>query len=119
MESFAKSDAFFFITTICVFIVTALLVMILVEVLRIIKNVRHITDHLHSEAKNLASDFATFRAMLMDNQFGFKPIFDGMKKAGSVFSKGKPKKTTRPASAKGYGEAMKKKEESKQENESI
>ena len=92
--------------------------MILVEVLRIIKNVRHITDHLHSEAKNLASDFATFRATLMDNQFGFKPIFDGMKKAGSVFSKGKPKKATRHASAKDYGESRKKKQEAEPERES-
>jgi hypothetical protein len=95
MESILKSDVFFFVTTICVFIVTALVVMILVEVLRMAKNIRHITDRLKGEVHNLATDFAAFRVILQDNQFGFKPIFDGIKKTVSSFSKSKSKSSRR------------------------
>jgi hypothetical protein len=92
MESIIKADVFFFVTTIAVFLVTAILVMILVEVWRVSKNIRAITDKFRGEADNLASDFATFRATLVHHQFGLKPIFDGIKKATSVFSKDTPKK---------------------------
>jgi hypothetical protein len=95
MESILKSDVFFFVTTICVFIVTALVVMILVEVLQMAKNVRHITDQLKGEVHNLTTDFAAFRVVLQDNQFGFKPIFDGIKKTASAFTKGKPRSARR------------------------
>jgi hypothetical protein len=91
MESILKSDIFFFITAICVFVVTALVVMILAEVLQIVKNIRHISDHLKGEASNLAADFAAFRVVLQNNQFGFKPIFDGIKKTASAFTKSKPR----------------------------
>lgn len=86
-----KSDVFFFVTTICVFIVTSLLIMILVEVHRVAKNIRTISDMLRGHAEDLSSDFAAFRATLHNSQFGLKPIFDGIKKAASIFSKSKAK----------------------------
>jgi hypothetical protein len=80
MESVVKSDIFFFVTTVCVFVVTALLVMILSNVLYITKNIRAILDTVKGETDGLAGDFAAFRAMLRENQFGLKPVMESLKK---------------------------------------
>lgn len=80
MESIVKSDIFFFVTTICVFIVTALLVMILVNVLHVTKRVREILDKVKGETDGIAKDISAFRAMLRENQFGLKPILEALKK---------------------------------------
>lgn len=79
MESIVKSDIFFFITTICVFIITALLVMILVHVLHITKNVREMVDKVKEETDGITNDIAAFRAVLRENQFGLKPILEALK----------------------------------------
>jgi hypothetical protein len=79
MESIVKSDIFFFVTTICVFIVTALLIMILSNVLHITKSVMEIIDRVKGEADGMANDVAAFRAMLRENQFGLKPILESLK----------------------------------------
>jgi len=93
MESIVKADIFFFVTTICVFVVTALLVMILSHVLHIVRTVRKTVDRIHGEAYGLANDFAELREEIRKNQFGLKPIFDGIKKKADEFSgKKKPKK---------------------------
>jgi septal ring factor EnvC (AmiA/AmiB activator) len=80
MESIVKSDIFFFVTTICVFVVTALLVMILANVLHITKSAREILDKVKGEAEGITSDIAAFRAALRENQFGLKPLMDALKK---------------------------------------
>jgi F0F1-type ATP synthase membrane subunit b/b' len=80
MESIVKSDIFFFVTTICVFIITALLVMILVNVLHITKSVREILDKVKEEADGIVNDIAAFRTNLRENFFGLKPILESFKK---------------------------------------
>jgi len=95
MESLVKSDIFFFITTICILVVTSLLLMILSHVLHIVKKVRKTIDCVHTETSGIADDFAAFREILRKNQFGFKPVFHGIKKTADSFTE-KPK----PARAK-------------------
>jgi hypothetical protein len=113
MESILKSDVFFFVTTIAVFLVTAILIMILSEVLRIMQNIRLITDKFRKEADALVSDFGLLRATLHNNQFGLKPIFDGIKKATSAFSKnGQQKRKKKKASV--FEESAINSEESKE-----
>jgi septal ring factor EnvC (AmiA/AmiB activator) len=87
MESIVKSDIFFFVTTICVFIITALIVMILSNVLHIAKSVREIVDKAKGEADGIASDIAAFRAMIRDSQFGLKPLLESLKKKKSEVEK--------------------------------
>ncbi|MCK9351574.1 MAG: hypothetical protein WCT49_00675 [Candidatus Paceibacterota bacterium] len=100
MDSILKSDVFFFVTTICVFIVTSLLVMILIEAWRVFKNVRKISDRITDGAMDLSKDLAAFRTMLHEHQFGFKPIIDVMKKTAASFSKSKPKRARKKKAPK-------------------
>ncbi len=80
MESLAKSDIFFFITTVCVVAVTVLVVMILFNVLRIVRKARKTIDRIQNEADGFIADVSELRDTLRKNQFGLKPIFDEIKK---------------------------------------
>jgi len=97
MESLVKSDIFFFISTICLLVITALIIMILSHVLHIVRKVRKAIDIFHCETDGIVEDFDDFRAMLRKNQFGLKPIFDGIKKKADQFSGTKKKPRTRTA----------------------
>lgn len=80
MESLVKSDIFFFITTLCVIAITVLVIMILCHVLHIVRIARKTVDRVHGEAEGIADDFAELRETLKKNQYGLKPILDGIKK---------------------------------------
>ncbi|MFA5830840.1 MAG: hypothetical protein WC878_03360 [Candidatus Paceibacterota bacterium] len=86
MESIVKSDIFFFITAICVFAVTALVLMILSHILHMVKILRNSLDRIHGETSGFLEDFASFRSLLRENQFGLKPIFEALKKKADSFS---------------------------------
>ncbi len=95
MESFIKSDVFFFVTTICVCVVTALIIIVLTEVIRILRDVRSVSDKIAGEANRFVSDFTTVHATLRESQFGLRPIIEAIKKFAEKFSleeKGKTKK---------------------------
>jgi hypothetical protein len=87
MESLAKSDIFFFITTLCVFLITALLLVILWNVLRITKSLREIITRIKDETDGIADDIATLRTDIKENNFGFKPLLS--------FFRGKKARTTK------------------------
>jgi hypothetical protein len=86
MESIVKSDIFFFITAICVFAVTALILMILAHILHIVRRLRNSLDRIHVETDGFLEDFSAFRSSLRENQFGLKPVFDAVKKKAETFS---------------------------------
>ncbi|MCX6739072.1 MAG: hypothetical protein NT098_03395 [Candidatus Parcubacteria bacterium] len=93
MESLLKSDIFFFVTTICIFAVTVLLLMILMHVLHIVRKARKYVDCLTGEVDGFLKDFSDLRAILRENQFGFKPIFEAIKTKTEAFTaKAKPRK---------------------------
>ncbi len=87
METIVKADIFFFVTAICVFVVTALLVMILSNVLHITKNIRDIFDTIQEETSGMANDIAALRAFLRENQFGLKPLLQSFEKKKNTVEK--------------------------------
>ncbi|MBI2120078.1 MAG: hypothetical protein HYT94_00460 [Parcubacteria group bacterium] len=87
MESIVKSDIFFFITTVCVLVITVFVVMILLNVLRVTRSVREIAEKAKGEAEGFASDIAAFRAMLRENQFGLKPLREAFRRKKSATEK--------------------------------
>ena len=93
MESILKSDIFFFVTTICVCVVTALVIVVLTEVIRILRDVRSVSDKIAGEADRFVSDFTTVHASLRESQFGLRPIIEAIKKMVEKFSMTDKEKT--------------------------
>ncbi len=64
MESIAKSDMFFFVTTIAVIIVTLVLVVALAYVIRIASDIKYIAKRAKQETDEIADDLKTARETL-------------------------------------------------------
>lgn len=76
MTEFAKMDIFFFITTLCVVLLTFSFTLVLYKLWRILGHVEHIAAIAGAEAENLREDAAYVRGRLMgvlDTMFGFIP----------------------------------------------
>ncbi len=61
MNEFIKSDVFFFITSIAVVVLTAILLIALYYIIKILKNVRYISDKAKVETDHLAEDVKELR----------------------------------------------------------
>lgn len=64
MESIAKSDMFFFVTTIAVIVVTLVLVVALAYVIRIASDIKYIAKRAKQETDEIADDLKTARETL-------------------------------------------------------
>ncbi len=64
MENLIHSDMFFFITSIAVVIVTIFLLVILWYILRILKNVKDVSDVVKKESIFVLSDLSSFRGKI-------------------------------------------------------
>lgn len=76
MDEFVKMDLFFFITTICVLLITFSMILIMYKLWRILGHVERIAAAAGAEAENLREDVAYVRGRLMgvlDTVFGFIP----------------------------------------------
>jgi hypothetical protein len=87
MESIVKSDFFFFITTLCVLLITAFLLVIFWNVLRMTKSLREIITRIKDETDGIADDIAMLRNDIKENNFGFKSLLS--------FFRGKNASTTK------------------------
>lgn len=72
MDTLIHADIFFFITAIAVVLVTAFLVGVLVLVIRVLVDVRHITRKVREEAELVSQDLAELRSHLRKEGFRFK-----------------------------------------------
>ncbi len=73
MQNFIQSDIFFFVTTIAVVVVAIFFVVALVYVIRILKNIKDVSDIVKSNAKFLSGDLSGMRKKL-------KKLFDSLVK---------------------------------------
>lgn len=73
-ESLIHADIFFFISTIVLVIFSIAFGMILFYVLRIVKNVRDITDRLRAESVEIVEDLKKFRGMMRDEGLKWKHV---------------------------------------------
>lgn len=64
MSEFLKMDIFFFVTTVAVVIVGALVGVALYYVIRILRNVEHVSERVAEESDNIRSDLQELRSNL-------------------------------------------------------
>lgn len=64
MESIAKSDMFFFVTTIAVIVLTLVLVIALAYVIRIASDIKYIAHRAKQETDEIADDLKSARETL-------------------------------------------------------
>jgi hypothetical protein len=76
MDEFLKMDIFFVVTTVSVAIITALLAVVLIRVLRILKNVEEISLMVEEEGVKLREDIAHVRAKVREEGLRVKHLFD-------------------------------------------
>jgi uncharacterized protein YoxC len=81
MDTVAKSDIFFFVTTISVILLTVGGIIIIVYIFKIVSNVKDASDRLKSQAKKVSEDIDDLR------ESGFKDVINRIKRIGGIFKK--------------------------------
>jgi len=64
MESFIQSDIFFFITSVAVIVVTIFILTMLWYIIRILKNVRDVSEIVKEEALFLSGDISRVKSLV-------------------------------------------------------
>ncbi|MCI0542457.1 hypothetical protein L0Y69_01725 [bacterium] len=86
MDSLARSDLFFFITTIAVVLVTALVVAALIYVVRILRDIKSLSQKLEEGGDAIASDISSVHSSI---KAGIAKAVHAVKKATSKTSRTK------------------------------
>ncbi|MEI8338085.1 MAG: hypothetical protein WCF92_02985 [bacterium] len=89
MESFVKSDIFFFITTLCVVLVTILFVVILIYLIIVLKDVVFLSKKIKKEGEEIIDDAHNVR---MDLKAHTKKASDFISRFSFLNKKTKRKK---------------------------
>lgn len=92
MQEFAKADIFFFITSVAVIVLTVGVIIALFHVIRILRNVRDISDRVDEGSKALAEDLSIMRGNLKVGGFAWKHIFALLGKRSRWFPSTKRRK---------------------------
>ena len=100
METLAKSDAFFFVTTIAVVLLTIMALIILFYLLRVARAALIVSKKIKAESENLVEDIAAMRARVAAEGFGIRSIF---KLFGGFFGNTMGKKKRASSSKKSGG----------------
>ncbi|MBI5530253.1 MAG: hypothetical protein HY918_02010 [Candidatus Doudnabacteria bacterium] len=67
MSDFAKMDIFFFVTTIAVAVLTVLLAVLIIYIIKISRDIKHITNKARSEAELISQDLSDLRQNVKDH----------------------------------------------------
>lgn len=86
MPEFIKADVFFFITTIAVVLVTAGVVIALYYAIKILRNVRDVSDRASAGSEALQEDFSELRMKVKENGFSLRLFRDFLRKARRLLS---------------------------------
>ncbi len=93
MDEFLKMDIFFVVTTVFVAIMTILLSLVLIRVLRILKNIEDISVLVEAEGHKLREDIAEIRAKVKEEGLRAKHMLDFLS-LGRSPKRARKKKTT-------------------------
>ena len=74
MNEFLKMDIFFVIASASAIILTSLLVVILVYVIKFVRNLKYISDKARTETDNLTQDIQTLRGNIKTQGFKLKHL---------------------------------------------
>lgn len=66
IEQIAQSNIFFIVTTISVVVLSLLLAFVLVQLIRILRNVREVSETIKVEGKNIITDISSLRNNLKE-----------------------------------------------------
>lgn len=86
MQEIAKADIFFFITTIAVVVISVVLVIALIYAVKIMRNVRHISDLAKEEMDELVKDVKELRGHVRHGGGRLSALFSSI---GFLFKKKK------------------------------
>jgi len=78
MENIAKSDMFFFVTTIAVIVVTLILVVVFAYVIRIASDIKYIAGRAKQETDEIADDLKSARETLKAKGKTFATILSSL-----------------------------------------
>ena len=87
MEELMKADIFFFITSIAVILVTVGVIIALNYIVRILRNVRDISERVDEGTKALSEDLTVLRGNLKTGGFAWKHIFGFLGKHSRWFTR--------------------------------
>lgn len=87
MDSFLKSDIFFFITSVAVVIIAILLTVLIIYLIKVSRDIRYISQRAKTEADNIIEDVSQLRANIKEQGGKIKDL------AGFLGRFYKPKKT--------------------------
>jgi hypothetical protein len=76
MDAFLKMDIFFVVTTVSVALTTILLAIVLIRVLRILKNIEDISVMVEEEGEKFREDIAQVRAKVKEEGLRVGHMFD-------------------------------------------
>lgn len=86
MEAFMKADIFFFITTLAVTLVTAGVIIALYYAIKILRNVRDVSDRVEAGSKALQEDFTELRVKVKESGFSLRLLREFLRKASRWLS---------------------------------
>lgn len=75
-ESLIHADIFFFISTIALVLISAAIIVASVYAIRILKNIKEVTDKINAESTELVADLKKLRANLRDEGVKWKHVAD-------------------------------------------
>lgn len=75
-ESLIHADIFFFISTIALVLISIGIVIVLVYVIKILRNVGEVTDKIKVESGEIVADLKKLRASLRDEGVKWKHVMD-------------------------------------------
>lgn len=93
MSEFLKMDVFFVVTTVAVVLLTILGGLVLWRLIRILKNLEHVSEQIARESDVIRSDLASIRSVLHERQWGLQTLFGWLRPHAK-----KQSKKTSPAS---------------------
>ncbi|MEN9852586.1 MAG: hypothetical protein RI996_529 [Candidatus Parcubacteria bacterium] len=70
IEQIAQSNIFFFVTTIAVIVLSTLLAIVLIQVIRILKNLDEVSKKINEEGKNIVADVSALRSGIKEKSKG-------------------------------------------------
>jgi predicted Holliday junction resolvase-like endonuclease len=76
MENLMKSDIFFFITSIAVGILTILLTIVIIYIVKIIRDIKYISGKAKTQADHISEDFDKLRENLKAQSSTAKSFFN-------------------------------------------
>jgi hypothetical protein len=100
METLAKSDIFFFVTTVAIMLLTVMGLIISIYLIRILSHASKVSKKIKDESENISRDIAIMRAKVHEEGLGVKTVFNVMKGffGNSLGKKKRRSATTKPSS---------------------